>query len=400
MGAFFMYPARAAVLPSIAILVVCSVVASFIPVLSWLIAIAVTITAYTFAFEILQHHADGWEEPPEAMLTVSSSLVFHYLIALFTSAVLIGAVHILLGPIAGLALLAVFSFIQPAFTMVTGIEGSVIAALNPAKWSGLVRIFGAAYFALAILLFVGQLVQGWLNASMLSFMPGFIADAILKIISLWVLFSSFYWMGYLIYEHHLALGFEPDSHENQAIRALDRDGLLIEAIDKAIAERNFDACIQSVKEHQRERVLSASAHAKYRELLIKKGDSAEIREHAQVFLHQLLTEKNLPRAISLSIQQLNIDPDFYPLDAEASGDLLDQARRTGQSSVEKKLLRNLIKHFYLENAIEKWTIRLAELLKHDGESTEDINLLLDSALAATRNESQRERIITAKKALH
>jgi hypothetical protein len=400
MGAFFMYPTRAAVLPSIAILLVCSVVAGFIPVVGWLIAVAATITAYTFAFEILQHHADGWDEPPEAMLTVSSSLVFHYLIALFIAAVLIGAVHLLLGPVAGLILLAVFSFIQPAFTMVAGIEGSVIAALNPLKWSGLVRIFGTAYFVLAILLFVGQLVQGWLSASMLSFMPGFIADAILKIISLWILFSSFYWMGYLIYEHHLALGFEPDSHENQAIRALDRDGLLIEAIDKAIAERNFDACIQSVKEQQRERVLSAAAHTKYRELLMKKGNSAEIREHAQIFLHQLLTEKNLPRAMSLSIQQLNIDPDFYPLDAEASDGLLDQTRRTGQSSVEKKLLRNLIKHFYQEPTIEKWTARLAELLKQDGESTEDITLILDSALAATRNESQRERIIAAKKAIH
>jgi hypothetical protein len=399
MGAFLMYPAQPAVLPAVAILVLCAVVAGYIPFIGWIIYIAVTISAYIFAFEILQHHADGWDEPPESMLRVSNWLVFFYLVSLFIAGILIAIADVFLGHVASIALLALFSFIQPVFTMVVGIEGSLIAALNPIKWSGLIRIFGTAYYVLAALLFVGLLIQYWLAPEIVSFLPAFVANAVAEIISIWIIFSSFYWMGYLIYQHHLALGFEPSALENQPVRPVDRDELLIKTIDTAITERTFDACIQSIKEQQRERVLGIAVHTKYRELLMKKGNAAEIHEHAQTFLHQLLVEKNLPRAMSLSIQQLNIDPDFYPLDAETSEPLLDQARRTGQSGVEKKLLKNLIKHFYKEHSLQKWTIRVAELLKQDGESTDNIANLLDSALAATQSEQERERIMAAKKAL-
>jgi hypothetical protein len=394
LGAFFMYPARAAVLPAIVMLTLCSVVSDYLSVVGFVIALAVTLTTYTFAFEILRHHADGWEDPPEAMLTVSSGLVFQYLIVLSIAVACIWAIQIILGPAAGLIVLALFSLIQPGYTMVAVIEGSALSALNPFKWLQLMQIFGSGYFLLSLLLFLGSLLQGWISDSVFSFLPNFISLAIVKILGLWLLFSSAYWMGYLIYQYHQKLGYEPSAHNDQAVRGVDRDGLLIEDIAMAIEQGNFDDCMQKFKYEQRERILSAAAHGKYREMLLKKGNNAEIRQHAQTFLHQLLTEKNWPRATSLAIQQYNIDPDFVPLDANATEALLIETRRTGQTGLEKKILTSLIKHFHSEPNIGEWAVRLREISKQDGDALAPIASMLNSALASTRIESQRERILS------
>ena len=230
-------------------------------------------------------------------------------------------------------------------------------------------------------------------------MPNMIATAIVKVFGLWVLFASAYWMGYLIYQYHRELGFEPNAHNDQAIRGFDRDDMLIQTIDTAIANQNYDECLEKVKYESRERVLSIAVHAKYREMLIKKGDTAEIRQHAQKFLHQLLTEKNLPRALALAIQQFNNEQDFVPLEGETADSLVKEARRIGQSSLEKKLLIRLLEAFPNEKMTGDWAIRLSELLQLTGEPNTLALGLLDAATAATRSESQRQRLLSAREAI-
>ncbi|MEO6171503.1 MAG: hypothetical protein ABIP02_00150, partial [Arenimonas sp.] len=232
-----------------------------------------------------------------------------------------------------------------------------------------------------------------------SFIPEIIATAVVKVIGLWVLFSSAYWMGYLIYQYHRELGYEPNAHVDQAIRGVDHDDMLIQTMDAAIANQQYDDCIQEVKNASRERVLGTSAHAKFREMLIKKGDSAEIRQHAQTFLHQLLTEKNLPRAMALTIQQFNSDPDFVPLEGETADALVKEARRVGQSGLERKLLIRLLETFPNEKMTGDWAVRLSELLQQIGEPNTQALGLLDAASAATRSESQRQRLSLAREAI-
>jgi len=399
LGTFLMYPARAEVLPAVAILTVCTVVSGYLSIVGLVIALATTLTAYKFAFEILQHHADGWEEPPEAMMSISGGLVFQYLFVLLVAAIIYWTVKSFLGDTAAMVVLAVFSLIQPAYTMLTVIEGNALWALNPPKWLRLMQILGNGYILLALLLFVGQLFETWLGSHVFSFMPNPVATAIVKIIGLWILFSSAYWMGYLIYQYHRDLDYVPNAHNDQAIRALDRDGILIQAIDTAIANESYEDCITRIKYESRERVLGIAAQSKYRELLLKKGNAAEIRQQAQTFLHQLLTEKNMPRAMSLAIQQFGIDPGFVPLDGETADTLVKEARRVGQSGLEKKLLVCLLQNFPDETVTGDWAIRLGEVLLQLGESAAQAINLLDAASAATRSETQRQRLIVARQAI-
>lgn len=399
LGAFLLYPARVEVLPALVMLTACTVAAGFLSIVGLIVAALVMLTAYTFAFEILQHHANGWDDPPESVLTVSSHLVFQYLLVLFIAALLIGVTHRLLGTLAGLLLLAFFSLAQPAFTIVSVIEGSVLAALNPAKWLRLMHTLGNGYFMLAVLLFLGQLLEGWIGNRVFSFMPGFLAATIVKIIGLWILFASAYWMGYLIYQYHRELGFEPEAHRDQAVRGLDRDGILIQAIDLAIANQQYDEAIEKMKYESRERVPGIALHTKFRELLIKKDDAELIRQHAQTYLHQLLTEKNMPRALSLAIQQFNIDSDFFPMDGETADPLVKEARRVGQTGLEKKLLVSMLGHFPTAPLAADWAVRLDEILLQAGESGLLALDLLDAAVAATRNETQRLRLLSTRRTL-
>lgn len=399
LGAFFLYPLRPAVLPALVLLTFCSVIAGYLSVLGMFIAIAATLTAYKFAFEILQHHANGWEEPPEAMMTVNNGLVFRYLISLMVLGAFYWIIDHYFGSTAGFVVLAIICLIQPGYTMLAVIEGSIILAINPAKWLRLMQILGNGYFLLAILLFIAQLLETWLADNVFSFLPSIIATAIVKSFGLWILFTSAYWMGYLIYQYHRSLDFEPNAFGDQAIRAEDRDGMLIHAVDTAMATEQYDECIERMKFESRERVPGIALHTKFRELLIKKGDVVEIRQHAQTFLHQLLTEKNLPRAMALAIQQFNIDPDFFPLDGETADPLLKEARRVGQAGLEKKLLIRLLEKFPDETITGDWAIRLSEVLVQSGESNTQALALLDAASASTRSENQRQRLQSARDAI-
>lgn len=399
LGAFFLYPARAAVLPAIVVFTFCTIVAGYLSIVGLVIAIATTLTAYKFAFEILKHHADGWEEPPEAMMTVHGRLVFQYLIMLMMVGAFYWVIEYFFGATAGLAVLAVFCLIQPGYTIVAVIEGSALSALNPAKWLRLMQILGNGYFLLALLLFSAQLLGSWLSSNVFSFLPDIVATAIVKVFGLWVLFASAYWMGYMIYQYHRELGYEPNAHVDQAIRGFDRDDLLMQAIDAAIANQNYDECIEKIKYESRERVLGIATQQKYRELLIKKGDPAEIRQQAQSFLHQLLTEKNLPRAMSLAIQQFSIDPGFLPLDGETADTLVKEARRVGQNALERKLLISLLENFPNEKMTGDWAVRLGEVLLQAGEPATQALALLDSAAATTRSEIQRTRLAAARETI-
>ncbi len=399
LGAFFLYPARPAVLPAVVMLTFCVMISGYLSVLGLFIAIAATLSAYKFAFEILQQHADGWEEPPEAMMTVRNGLVFRYLISLMVVGAFHWVIEFYFGSTAGFVVLALFCLIQPGYTMLAVIEGSILSAINPAKWLRLMQILGNGYFLLAILLLSAQLLETWLSNTALSFMPNIIATAIVKAFGLWVLFTSAYWMGYLVYQYHRELSYEPNAHVDQAIRGFDRDDMLIQAIDAAIANQNYDECIEKIKYESRERVLGIPVQLKYRELLVKKGDSAEIRLQAQSLLHQLLTEKNMTRAMSLAIQQFSIDPEFAPLDGETADALAKEARRVGQNALERKLLISLLGNFPNEKMTGDWAVRLSEVLLQAGEPATQALVLLDSASATTRNEIQRTRLATARETI-
>ncbi|MGH8106588.1 MAG: hypothetical protein ACREO2_09730, partial [Arenimonas sp.] len=215
LGAFFLYPARAAVLPAVVMLTFCSMISGYLSVIGLFIAIAATLTAYKFAFEILSHHSNGWEEPPEAMMTVNDGLVFRYLIALMVAGAFYWVIDFYFGSVAGFAVLALFCLIQPGYTMLAVIEGSVVSAINPGKWLRLMQILGNGYFLLAFLLLIAVLLETWLSNTVLPFIPNIIATAIVKTFKLWVLFTSAYWMGYLIYQYHRELGYEPHAHTDQ-----------------------------------------------------------------------------------------------------------------------------------------------------------------------------------------
>jgi len=258
---------------------------------------------------------------------------------------------------------------------------------------------GNGYFFLALLIFVGQLFEIWLGSYVFGFMPDAIATAIIKFIALWILFASAYWMGYLIYQYHRELDYVPNAHTDQLVRTLDLDGMLIETMNAAIAKESYEDCITRVKYESRERVLGIAAQSKYLELLVRKGNSAEIRQQAQIFLHQLLTQKNFSRAMSLAIQQFGFDPEFVPLDGETADSLVKEARRVGQSGLEKKLLICLLQNFPNETITGDWAVRLSEMLIQSGESNAQAIELLDAASAATRSETQRQRLIVARQAI-
>src|SRR5690606_28339450 len=133
--------------------------------------------------------------------------------------------------------------------------------------------------------------------------------------SLWGLFATFHLMGYLVFQYHQALGFEPSqTHDKPKLRTRDTD--LMDAVQTQVADGDVDAAIARLGAEMRERAVPMQAHELYRKLLRSRSDNASLLEHAGVYLNLLLLEKNERRALSLLRESLDIERDFTAQQAE------------------------------------------------------------------------------------
>jgi hypothetical protein len=397
--AILAYPFRPEVLPALLMLTLVNAAAGFIPIMGLVVSIAVTLTAYKFAFEILRRSADGWDEPPEAMFSVENSVVGWYMLVLFTCAACVWVAGKLLGTAAGWSALLVLLVLQPAFTITLVIEANVASALNPLRWLELMQRMAGGYFAVAGLLLLTQLAELWMTALLSGVVPDLLANGLRDLFSLWGLFAAAHWMGYLLWQYHHELGYEPGMPKEKVQRAPDRDQALLERMELLCLQGDAAAARQAAADEIRERAVSPAVHARLRELLQRAGDGAAIGAHAQGYLHRLLIDKDYRRAVELALQEYARDPGFAPPDPEQGSVLAAQAAKLGQSRLQADVLRSLLAHYPKEPFAPDWALSLSGLLATRMDRAAEAGEVLERAIGYCRDDAARERLQQARAAL-
>src|SRR5690606_119866 len=210
--AITLYPFRGAALASLVALTLASLL-GMIPVVGWVVALLVWIGAYKYAFEVLRATADGRLEAPEVVLGTGDGVVARLIAMQLVFIVVVLAALLVGGPIIGLAVLALVAFMQPGCVMSLAMDGSLAHALNPSTPLALVGRIGWPYLAVFGLLFVIQASALTASVWLARWMPPVIADLAVTAVSFWGLFAAFHLMGYLIYQYHEALGYEPAARD-------------------------------------------------------------------------------------------------------------------------------------------------------------------------------------------
>ncbi len=394
-----LYPVRGAAFVLLVTLTLFGL-SAWLPGIGWILELLLWITAFRFAFEILRATSDGRMQMPEIALTVGNGTVWRFLLLQFALWLLVAFGFIFGGVLVGVILMLVIVLMQPGCIISLAIDGSFFHAIHPGTALRLMTRIGSPYFAVFGLLLVIQISAATAGDWLGQFMPPVFGALIADFFSLWGLFSAFHLMGYLVYQYHEELGYEPESHSTALPTLLTRDSTLQETAETLVREGNPDAALALLREDMRERAVGLGVHELYRRLLHASGDAAATEQHARQFIHVLLMEKNERRALGLLRESLSANPDFVPLEAE-QGDLLAQrARALGQTQLAVDAWLALLRRFPKDRTWPRWALdaalQMSERLGRDAQARE----LLQQAKARCEDDAElRQKIDAALQAL-
>ncbi|WP_454830274.1 tetratricopeptide repeat protein [Pseudoxanthomonas wuyuanensis] len=392
------YPLRGPALYSMIALTLCSLL-TIVPVVGWIVGILTWLAAYKYSFDILRHTADGHMDSPEHALGTGDGTVLRLLALIILLAVAVVLVTVFAGPVAGLLALLLVVFLQPGCVISLAMDGSLRQAANPATSLTLALRIGWPYLAAFGLLFVIQASALTASRWVHQFLPPFVGDLAVTMVTLWGLFAAFHLMGYLVYQYHEELGYEPGSHYERLPERHDPDQRLLDEAGHFVREGQADTALEILRAEVRSRLVGLPVLELYQRLLRNGGRKAELHEHTRQYIARLLAEKQGQRALGLLREALDADSAFVPLLPEQGEELAERARLAGQFQLTTDTLRAMIQAWPKSPAAAKWSLDAALLLAERFGRDDEARQLLEQALARCEDEEQRGKLETALKAL-
>jgi len=395
---FPLYPLHGTALLALVTLTLCTL-SSLIPGMGWLLSLVTWAAIYGYAFDILRHTADGRMEAPELVNASRDGSVWR-LLAMMIALIVVVALAFAFGGLAlGLLVLVAVVLLQPGFVISLAMDGSLRRALNPAVAVALATRIGWPYLAAFGVLFVMQASMLTASRWAKGLLPPVLDELALAAITIWGLFATFHFMGYLVYQYHEVLGYEPDAHNDLDLIRDAPDQRLLEDAELHIREGRNDTALEILRGEVRSRAVGLEVHALYQRLLASSHRSEQRLEHARQYLTALLQAGQDRQALALLREALQADPDFVPLTVEQACQLAARAQLTGQAQLQVDLHLAMLKAWPSAPEAPRWALDTALLLAERFGRDAQASALLDQALARCEDEEQRRRLLAAKAAI-
>jgi tetratricopeptide (TPR) repeat protein len=379
------YPLRGVavvVLGAVAVMDLLSVLPSLLGVA---MAVGSVLTAFKYALEILRDTADGHREPAQFGTDLELSLAVGYLAVNLIALAAVTLSKFMIGPGSALLIAMLAAVVLPAISMLLAMSESLGKAINPAAWATLIARIGGAYWLASALTWLVLVVSILLADSLQSALPALLGSLSGTLLRYWALFASAHLMGYLLYQHHVALGYEPGRHRALAPNLpRNRDQATLDAADALLSAGNRDGARALLAEAIRDRAVDGTLHVRYRALLDPQRDRDARLAHDRQWLHQLVEERDWPRALSIAGECLALDPRMTPLVPEDFAQLSDQAASRGRSRLALDLLTRVIEDAPKHAERADWLLAAARLqADRFGEIETALGLLRQASATST-----------------
>ncbi|UKE49596.1 hypothetical protein KCU57_12535 [Xanthomonas translucens] len=396
--AIALYPLRGGALFALIALTLCRLL-GMLPGIGWILGMVTALAIYKYAFEILRHTADGYMEAPERGFDIGDGVVLRLLALMIVLGAVVVAAALLAGPIAGMLTLLAVVLLQPGFLISLAIDGSLRRALNPAVSIGLALRIGWPYLAAFGLLFVIQAsaltTTNWLQ----QYLPPLASDLAVGVVTIWGLFAAFHLLGYLVYQYHEVLGYEPAAADDATHARHDPDQRVLDEAEQFVRDGHAVEALQLLRGEVRSRAVSLAVHELYQRLLRSGERADDLREHSRQYINRLLQEKQERRALALLREALDADPDFAPLLPEQASLLAERAQLAGQFKLALDGLLAARRAWPKAPEFSVWSLGAALLLAERCGDDAQARTLLQDALAHCEDEAQRGKLQAALKAL-
>lgn len=369
------YPAHMSSMVTIIVLALANLVI-FLP-FGRILHLLATVAMYRYAFECLRATANGYLEPPEIAQSTDRSLGRKQIWLMLILAVVAFVGLVVLGPKLGVALMLFLGICLPGATITLAMDESLASALNPGKWIAIITRIGWAYLAVVGLCLVILLSQTYAAGLAARFLSPFVALIVVGIIANYALVMTFHLMGYLIYQYHEAVGFEPE--QPQALRPLarpDPDQDLLDEVTAMVRDGNPENATALLRGHLRGRGGTHAVHTQYRKLLGLANDRDELLRHGQEYLNILMAQEKDRLALELVRECKTLEPTFGPTDPAQITQLAKLAAQGGQPQLALSLLSDFHKRFPKSRDIPQNYLLVATLLHERMSQDEQARALL------------------------
>src|SRR5690606_23215270 len=256
---------------------------------------------------------------------------------------------------------------------------------------------GWPYLLLSVLMFVTQAGAVLAGGMLADVLPWVIEDLAVSFVWFWGLFATCHLMGYLIWQFHGELGYQPATLQGDASTLADPDRDLLDRVEMQLASGDASGGLASLREAIGSRAVGMEVHARYRQLLQGADDVAALRAHDAPCLHRILMEPGnrmdvQRRALATWREALEANSAFVPLDPGHGVRLAEIARANGQHDLALDGLLALLAAHPGHADAPRWGLdaALVQVERHarDAEGRE----LLERARARCTDPALAERI--------
>lgn len=387
MHRFFLYPFGTVPLLLIVFISIGQFILEYIPFVSIYMKILLAGMMVKYSFDVLQQTALGDTKPPpfrfddigaDMRPLVLQTLLYFILIGAGIFAATKGPALFFIVLITGVAAF-------PAMLILIAATGSLLKAINPLYFGGLIMRIGGGYF---IMLFFLSILLG---------APAYISYALQEIAPEWVIkfFNAFtgcyymivmyHMMGYMMLQYSKEIGYDID-HEKMAeiISAKTKQEIAksgtVNAVQEAsgpyselkkrielnLREGNFKEALKEIMDCVDTRnITDPDISGYYYELLKLTGaDQSEISRHAVSYLDILAEKNDRKKGLEVFTGCLKADPSFS-VSPKALLKIGGWFNETGKKENSAKIFERIIKFYPDDPAAPQAYFRIAQVL-HDG----------------------------------
>lgn len=382
--AISLYPAHAGALTTIIVLALCHLV-GYLPmgIFGFLAQLLIWVALYKYAFECLRASADGRLEPPELAVSVDDSLGWSQIWLQVAFLILNFAGFVVLGPVGGTICAIVLAIALPGAIMSLAMDENLAHALNPATWLAILGRIGWPYLAVVALYFVFNLSQHYAQVMAVSFLPPIVSKIVFYFITNYVVVATFHLMGYLIYQYHDEVGYEPTAAAPPLRRANnDPDQPMLDEAAQLVRDGNADAARDLIGQQLRGRGGSEALHLQYRKLLALGDRRDEQLRHGREWIGLLLAQDKDRRAVDVARECIELDPEFQLAHPDQVARVAKKAVDAGSTQVALKLLSGFHKRHPKHADIPQNYLLAAKLLAERMGKDAEARALLDQLTRA------------------
>jgi hypothetical protein len=352
----FTYPAHGDALVRIFAYAIAAYVARrflpFGPILSGLVWLAF----FAYCFGILERTARGHLVAAEVFVnerTDKDRRPILQVVIFIIFILVVGLAAGFLGKVAGQVTLFLVTLVIPASIMVLALEERLGAALNPVRLLATISGIGLPYLALCAFLFLLLESSAYLALGLGKFLPSWVSGILAGVVSMYFMVSMYYLMGYVLYQHHEALGVDVQVDTAMAQHNLQKAGAGGKAVPDVlgpetrglVADGKLEEAAARIENNLRREWDNNKLHDQYQKLLLLQGVPKAITKHVNEYVPKLMREKRAMRAVEVYEAARKVVPDLLIVDSTLLLPLATQAYEQGRDAAAFDLLKGFDKRF-------------------------------------------------------